>query len=131
MLKVQTKNFGTVAVLSLQGQVVNGQTDILRDAVQSLSEALPETNALKLDLARVTTVDAGGLGVMLELREQFQSNGIRFELTNVPKQIRRVFEITRLDSVFQITSTVEFLPAVSRTRRAQVAIHRPQLASCA
>jgi anti-anti-sigma factor len=79
----------------------------------------------------VTTVDAGGLGVMLELREQFQSNGIRFELINVPKQIRRVFEITRLDSVFQITSTVEFFPAVSRSRRSSVGVHHAPMASCA
>ncbi|HYJ88300.1 MAG TPA: STAS domain-containing protein [Pyrinomonadaceae bacterium] len=129
MLKVQTRNFGNVAVLNLQGQVVNGQTDILRDAVQALS--LPATSTLKLDLARVTTVDAGGLGVMLELREQFQSNGIRFELMNVPKQIRRVFEITRLDSVFQITSTVESFPAVSRNRRSSVGVHHAPLASCA
>jgi anti-anti-sigma factor len=131
MLKVQTRNFGNVAVLSLQGQVVNGQTDILRNAVESLSEALPEVCAVKLDLGRVTAVDAGGLGVLLELREQFQSNGIRFELMNLTKQIRRVFEITRLDSVFHITSAAEFFPAVSRNRRTPVAAHRAPLASCA
>jgi anti-anti-sigma factor len=79
----------------------------------------------------VTTVDAGGLGVMLELREQVQTKGIRFELMNVTKQIRRVFEITRLDSVFQITSAIELFPAVSRSRRASVGVHRAPLASCA
>jgi len=130
MLKVQIRNFGNVAVLSLQGQAVNGQTDILRNAVESLSETLPEVSAVKLDLGRVTAVDAGGLGVLLELREQFQSNGVRFELMNLTKQIRRVFEITRLDSVFHITSAVEFFPAVSRNRRTPV-VHRAPLASCA
>ncbi len=131
MLKVDTRNFGNIAVLSLQGQVVNGHTDSLRDAVQELSGNLPEGSAVKLDLGRVTAVDAGGLGVMLELREQAQSNGIRIELTNVTRQIRRVFEITRLDSVFHITSAVEFFPTVARSRRTPVAVHRAQLASCA
>jgi hypothetical protein len=56
MLNVHIKKLGTVAVLCLQGQIVNGETEILRDAVQSLSEALPEVSAIKLDLARVTTV---------------------------------------------------------------------------
>jgi anti-anti-sigma factor len=127
MLNVHAKNFGTVAVLCLQGQIVTGETEILRNAVQSLSEALPEVSAVKLDLARVTTVDAGGLGVMLALREQLQSNGIRFELMNVNKQVSVVLKLTRLDSVFQITSGVEFFPAVSRSRRASMA----RFASCA
>jgi anti-anti-sigma factor len=123
MLKVHAKKLGTVAVLCLQGQIVNGETEILRNAVHSLSEV----SAVILDMARVTTVDAGGLGVMLALREQAESRGIRFELMNITKQIGRVLEITRLDTVFQITSGVEFFPAVSRSRRAPFG----SLASCA
>jgi anti-anti-sigma factor len=131
MLNVQAKKLGAVAVLSLQGQVVNGETEILRDAVLSLLEALSEVSAIKLDLARVTTVDAGGLGVMLTLREQVESKGIRFELMNVNKRIGMVLKLTRLDSVFQITSGVEFFPAVSRNQRAAMAVHSARLASCA
>src|SRR6266545_6411147 len=123
MLKVQAKKLGTVAVLCLQGQIVNGETEILRNAVNSQSDV----SAVILDLAQVTTVDAGGLGVMLALREQAESKGICFELMNVTKQISRVLEITRLDSVFQITSGVEFSPSVSCSRRVPVA----GLASCA
>src|SRR2546426_8496263 len=122
MLKVHAKKLGTVAVLCLQGRIVNGETETLRNAVHSLSEV----SVVILDLARVTTVDASGLGVMLELREQAESRGIRFELMNVTKLVSRVLEVTRLDSVFQITSGVESFPAVSRSRRASVAA----LASC-
>jgi anti-anti-sigma factor len=123
MLKVHAKNLGTVAVLCLQGQIVNGETETLRRALHSVSGV----SAVILDFARVTTIDAGGLGVMLELRELAESKGIRFELMNVSKQISRVLEVTRLDSVFQITSGVEFFPAVSRSRRTSVAA----FASCA
>ena len=123
MLEVHAKNLGNVAVLSLQGQIVNGDTEILRNSLHSLSDV----SGVILDLARVTTVDARGLGVMLELREQAESKGMRFELTNVTKLVSRVLEITRLDSVFQITAGVEFFPAVSRSRRAPLAA----LASCA
>ena len=121
MLKVHAKNLGTVAVLCLQGRIVNGETETLRDAVHSLSEV----SAVILDLARVTTVDAGGLGVMLELREQAESKGIRFELMNVTRLVSRVLEVTRLDSVFQIRAGVEFFPAVSRSWRASMAALAP------
>ena len=123
MLKVHVKRLGTVAVLYLQGQIVTGETETLCSAVRSLSEV----SAIKLDFARVSVVDARGLGAMLVLREQAEANGISFELMNVPKLVARVLELARLDSVFQITSGVNFLPAVSRSQRASMAT----LASCA
>lgn len=123
MLKVHARRFGTVAVVGLEGQIVNGQTEILRNVVQSLTNV----SAIKLDLARIATIDAGGLGVMLELREQADKKGIRFELMNLSQQIRRVFEITRLDTVFRITSALELFPPVTRSSRSPVA----RLASCA
>ena len=123
MLRVHARNLGNVAILCVQGRIVNGETEILRKAVQSLSEV----SAVILDLGRVTAVDAGGLGTLLEMRQQAESRGIRFELMNVTQWVRRVLEVTRLDSVFQITSAIEFYPAVSRSRRASM----PALAPCA
>ena len=114
MLKVQAKKLGAITVLSIQGQIVNGETEILRNAVESVSGV----RVIRLDLARVTTVDAGGLGVLLALREEAQTKGIRLELTNINRQIGRVFEITRLNTVFQITSGVELFPGVRHGLRA-------------
>jgi anti-anti-sigma factor len=113
MLNVQANRLGTVAVLAVQGQIVNGETETLRNTLHSLPESLSGVRAVKLDLARVTTIDAHGLGVMLALREQVQSGGMRFELMNVNQRIRTVLELTRLDSVFKITSGAECLPAVT------------------
>ena len=126
MLKVRAKNLGTVAVLCLQGRIVIGETETLREAVLSQA-AVSGVSAVILDLTRVTAIDACGLGVMLELRPQAEAKGIRFELMNVTKLVSKVLEVSRLDSVFQITSAVEFFPSVSRSQRASLAA----LASCA
>ncbi len=99
MLQVQSKNLGSVAVLYVQGRIVNGETEILRDAVGTLSGV----SAVILDMSQVPTIDARGLGLLLELREQVESNGVRFELTHVNGWVSKVLEITRLDTVFQIT----------------------------
>ncbi|MEO8433890.1 MAG: STAS domain-containing protein [Pyrinomonadaceae bacterium] len=123
MLKVHAKNLGNVAVLSLQGRIVNGDTEILHTAVDDMTDV----SAVILDLARVTTVDARGLGVMLELREQAEAKGIRFELMNLTQMVGKVLEISHLDTVFKISSGVEVFPTVARSRRAPVAA----LASCA
>ena len=123
MLKVHAKRLGSVAILSLQGRIVNGEATALRKAVDSELDV----SVLVLDLARVSTIDARGLGVMLELREQTQSKGIEFRLINVTKFVRRVLEITRLNSVFQVTSGAEVVSAAMLGRPASVA----ELASCA
>ena len=108
MLKVHTRKLGNVAVVSVQGRIVNGETASLRQVVDAQSAV----NTVLLDLARVSTIDASGLGLMLEMREQTQSKGMRFKLMNVTKLVRRVLEVTKLDSVFEITPAVEQLPAM-------------------
>jgi anti-anti-sigma factor len=123
MLKVHARNSGTAVTFYVEGQIVNGETDILKNAVAFR----PNISAAILDLAGVSIVDAGGLGAMLELREQAESRGIRFELMNLNKWVRQVLEISRLDSVFQVKSEVECFQTVSRDRRAQAT----WLASCA
>jgi anti-anti-sigma factor len=123
MLKVHSRNLGNVAFLCMQGQIVNGETDVLRNAVRSQSDV----STVVLDLERVSTVDARGLGVMMELREQVQGKGIAFKLMNVSKLVGSVLEVTGLDSVFEITSGVEFFPAVSRRHSASAM----KWASCA
>ena len=107
MLKVHTTKLGNVAVLCLQGRIVRGETGVLRRAVL----AQVEKSVVVLDLARENTIDAGGLGVLLALREETQSKGIEFRLINVTKLVRQVLEITRLDSVFEVTSEAKVLAA--------------------
>jgi anti-anti-sigma factor len=127
MLKVHARKMGKVAFLCMQGQIVNGDRETLRNAVRCQSEAQSDISTVVLDLALVSTVDAGGLGVMLELRTLVQAKGIGFKLMNVSKLVGRVLEVTRLDSVFEVTSGVEFFPAVSRRPPAPVM----GIASCA
>jgi anti-anti-sigma factor len=123
MLKINAKNLGALAILCLQGRIVIGETEALSRAVLSQSGI----DALILDLARVSTIDAGGLGVLLELREQTQLRGIDLKLMNVTKLVSWVLEITRLNSVFEVTSTAEILAAASLGRSIPVL----ELAPCA
>ena len=135
MLNVQTRNLPGVLFICLQGHLVNGHTTPLREVVNSelakiSSPARRFQNSVQtivLDFSRVNTVDAGGLGALLELRAQIQSHGIDFKFMNVNRLIGMVFKITRLDTVFEISSAAELLPATSHSRRVTLA----ELASCA
>ena len=117
MLKVHAKRLDAIEVLSLEGQIINGDTDVLRNVVQLAHD----TREIILDLSNVTTVDAHGLGVLLTLREQTINKGIHLELRNPSQPLFRIFEITRLNTVFDINSSVEFTPALTYTQRMPVA----------
>jgi anti-sigma B factor antagonist len=105
MLKVHARKSDSVEILSLEGQIINGETETLRSAVEFVSDA----SDIILDLSNVNLVDAHGLGVLLQLREQTLATGTHFELINVNENLSRVFEITRLNTVFEIHSGA-FIP---------------------
>ena len=105
MLKVHDKKLGKVAVLCLQGRIVRGETAPLDSAVASQSDV----SIVVLDLTHVSTVDGGGLGMLVHLREQTQARGVDLKLMNVSALVSGVLAISRLNSVFEITSESEFL----------------------
>ena len=117
MLNVHAKKLETVAVLGLYGRIINGETEKLRQAVRNVSGA----TAIILDLKGVTTVDAHGLGVLLDLRHQTIATGMRFKLMNISQPLSRVFEITKLNSVFEMASAAEPIPAFALHPCTQVA----------
>lgn len=109
MLRVGVYKPGEVAILRLQGRIVNGETHILRKVVLSLSDA----SVIVLDFARVKGIDAHGLGVLLDLRQELQSKGIEFRLMNVTNLVGQVLAITELDTVFKLTTATEMAAAAS------------------
>jgi anti-anti-sigma factor len=112
MLRILSRNLGSVCILCLQGKLVIGETGGLIRTVQSLSGA----GTVVLDMAHVSMIDASGLGVLLELRGELQAKGIEFQLRNVTNLVGHVLELTRLNSVFKVTSGVEFFSALSSGR---------------
>ena len=109
MLKVHAKKSDAAEVLCLEGQIVCGETDVLRSLVQLTSN----TSEIILDLSNVSVVDAHGLGVLLQLREQTLAKGAHLELLNVSRSLYRIFEITRLNTVFEIDSDIPFIPDIA------------------
>ena len=103
MLNIRTERLGNMTVLYLVGKIVRGQTEVLRKAVLAETDA----NILVLDLAHVNTVDAGGLGLLLELRQHSDSKGTEFRLSHVTRLVKKILEITKLDSVFELSSNHE------------------------
>jgi anti-anti-sigma factor len=106
MLNATAQKLGDSTVLRCQGRIVIGDAyAILRNAVLRQTH----TRILILDLAQVDRIDAGGLGVLLDLREWAYSQAIRFQLMNVTNQVEHVLELTKLDRVLEFCSVEDML----------------------
>lgn len=106
MVKVRIENLGQIAILHVRGDIaVGADAETLRKFVI----AQMDVSTVVLDLEQVSRIDACGLGVLLELREQLQSKGIEFRLVHVSALVQQILRVTCLDSVFEISSEKDFL----------------------
>jgi anti-sigma B factor antagonist len=62
---------------------------------------------LVVDLAKVTYMDSSGLAVLIEGMQAVQEYGGTFRLASVQESVRHIFEIARLDQVFDIFPDVD------------------------
>lgn len=75
-------------------------------------------SSLVVDLSCVTFIDSMGLGALLGGMKRLQAKGGEFRLVVPEGQIRRIFEMTRLDRVFALYPTREAaLAAVASSSR--------------
>ena len=111
MLKITVQKLGDTSILRCHGRIVAGDaSSILRNAVLSQQH----TRMLVLDLARVERIDAGGLGILLGLRESARSGAIMFKLMNVTKRVEEILELTHLRRVFEFCSVRELFCLLHR-----------------
>jgi anti-anti-sigma factor len=111
MLHLTVQKLGDARVLRCQGRIVLGEAySILRNAVLSQRH----TRMLVLDLARVERIDAGGLGVLLGVRQWARSGASIFKLMNVTKNVDEILELTHLKSVFEFCSVCDLFCLLHR-----------------
>jgi len=111
MLKITVQKLGDTSVVRCHGRIVAGDDgSILRNAVLSQRH----TTMLVIDLARVERIDAGGLGILLGLRDSARSRAIMFKLMNATKRVEEILELTHLQSVFAFCSVRELFCLLHR-----------------
>jgi len=64
-------------------------------------------STLVLDLSNVSYIDSAGLGSLVALLKNARTSGKNFVLSSLKPNVKRIFEMTRLDKVFKIVDTPE------------------------
>jgi anti-sigma B factor antagonist len=90
---------GNAAAVRCSGRLVAGANDRL---YLEVSQLIPSSKRILLDLTDVTHMDSTGLGTLVRLYVSARSAGCALPLFNIGKPIRELLGATRLLSVFEV-----------------------------
>ena len=91
---------GDAVLLDIGEQLVIRSREEFRDAV--LSELEKGERKFVIDFARTGYIDSAGLGVLISISKQIRAQGGELTLTNLNEDLRSLFQLTKLDTLFGI-----------------------------
>ncbi|MCM8760619.1 MAG: STAS domain-containing protein [Candidatus Omnitrophica bacterium] len=97
-VKIENKNGLTVCYV--EGEIdINSSPSIKKVFDKLISSKTPK---IVVNLSKVTYVDSSGLATLVEILKNMRSYGGRLRLTNLSSKIKSLFEITKLEKLFEI-----------------------------
>ncbi|MDZ7289811.1 MAG: STAS domain-containing protein [candidate division KSB1 bacterium] len=100
MIEVATRNKLEATIVSINGDVDLYSSPEVRKVIIGLTEK--KTPVIMVDLSHVSYMDSSGVATLVEgLQQSGKYNG-KFKLYGLGMAVREVFELSRLDKVFDI-----------------------------
>jgi anti-sigma B factor antagonist len=101
----QVRWVGRAAIVDVQGDIdLNRSADFQQSLLEVLGRR-PER--IVVNLSGVPYMDSSGVASLVKLLSRSRKQDVRLHLAGLTKRVRSIFEITRLDSVFEIHPTEE------------------------
>jgi anti-sigma B factor antagonist len=101
-MNISSRKVDRYTVVSLDGML--NATTALR-LKNGIDEVLPE-KFLVIDLERVEFLDSSGLGALVGIARKIKANEAILKLAHLNERVRKVFEITRAFTLFDIYDDV-------------------------
>ena len=99
LLTLAVDRSGDDAIVQCSGRLVTGVNHRL---YLEVSQLIPSSKRILLDLTDLTHMDSTGLGTLVRLYVSAKSAGCALQLFNIGKPIRQLLGLTHLLSVFEV-----------------------------
>jgi len=99
------RNAANATVVEVDGQLIVGNRQELKDLVLQALEGGARNFAV--DFTKTSYIDSSGLGVLVSLSKKIREAGGDLRLAGLNEDLQTLFELTKLDTLFQIRSTLE------------------------
>jgi len=105
-MQLKTSEDGHVTILTVEGDLVIGESESLfkRTVTRLLEEGKVH---LLVDMRKVGFLDSSGLGALVRAMTNAQKEGGNTKLLGAGPQVRKLLEMTRLDSVLENFTDLE------------------------
>jgi anti-sigma B factor antagonist len=105
-MELTTREDGRVTILTVAGDLVSGEPEA---AFKKTVARLLEDGRLHLliDLQGLKFLDSSGLGALVRALTGSQKEGGQTKLVHVGPHVRKLLQMTKLDSVFEIHDDLE------------------------
>ncbi len=94
-----------VTVIDVTGQLIVGNRQELKDDVLQLLNS--GSRKFLIDFRDTAYIDSSGLGVLVSLSKKIREKGGELRLSNLNEDLRTLFELTKLDTLFHISDSRE------------------------
>ncbi len=94
-----------VTIVSMTGQLIVGNRQELKDDVLELLRS--GSRKFLIDFSETAYIDSSGLGVLVSLSKKIREKGGEMRLSSLNEDLRTLFELTKLDTLFHISQTRE------------------------
>ena len=94
-----------ITVVEVTGQLTVGNRQQLKDKV--LAELDRGARKVAVDFSETAYIDSSGLGVLVSLSKKLREHAGELKLTCLNEDLRILFELTKLDTLFRISDTLE------------------------
>ncbi len=105
-LNMEFKDMGGKLVVVVTGDIDAYHSADFKKAVKE-KIASYSGSTIVLDLSNVSYIDSAGLGSLVAILKDARNVGKSFVLSSLKPNVKRIFEMTRLDKVFKIVDTPE------------------------
>ena len=96
---------GDITIVEIEGQLIVGNRQDLKQKV--LDEVEKGARKVLIDFSRTGYIDSSGLGVLVSLAKRIRDAGGELRLASLHDELQTLFELTKLDTLFQISKTRE------------------------
>jgi anti-sigma B factor antagonist len=96
---------GDVSIVAIDGQLIVSNRQDLKQKM--LDELEGGARKLLVDFSQTGYIDSSGLGVLVSLSKKIREQGGALRLAGLNEDLRTLFELTKLDTLFQIADTRE------------------------
>jgi anti-sigma B factor antagonist len=97
------KREGEVTVVDVDGQLIVGNRQELKQKV--LDELEKGERRFLIDFTQTGYIDSSGLGVLVSLSKKIREQGGELRLSSLNEDLRTLFELTKLDTLFRIADS--------------------------